>query len=67
MRVKIFKGADLEGSINSWIDEMEGMYVDFEIIETNQTAGKNDSITVSIWYENELGEIPFLDYDQMDN
>jgi hypothetical protein len=67
MRVKIFKGVDLEGSINSWIDEMEGMYVDFEIIETNQTVGKGDSITISIWYENELGEIPFLDYDQMDN
>lgn len=67
MRVKIFRGNDLEGEINSWIEEMEGLYVDFDIIETTQTAGKGDSITISVWYENELEEIPFLDYDKMDN
>jgi hypothetical protein len=67
MRVKIFSGKDLEGEINSWIEEMESLYVDFDIIETAQTSGKSDSITISVWYENELEEIPFLDYDKMDN
>ena len=67
MRVKIFKGVELEEKINSWIEEMEGVYVDFEIIEIAQSLGDKGSIIISVWYENELEEVPFLDYDKMDN
>ncbi len=67
MRVKIFKGVELEEKINSWIEEMEGVYVDFEIIEIAQSLGEKGSIIISVWYENELEEVPFLDYDKMDN
>jgi len=67
MRVKIFQGKDLESEINTWIEEMEGLYVDFDIINTAQTSTKDNSIIISVWYENELEEIPFLDYDKMDN
>ena len=67
MRVKIFKGFELEDKINSWIEEMENIYVDFEIIEIAQNLGERDSITISIWFENELEEVPFMDYDKLDN
>ncbi len=67
MRVKIFKGFELEDKINSWIEEMENVYVDFEIIEIAQNLGEKDSITISIWFENELEEVPFVDYDKLDN
>ncbi len=66
MRVKIFKGNDLEDSINSWIEEMENVYVDFEIVEIAQSHTEKD-VTISVWYENEIEEVPFLDYDKMDN
>ncbi len=67
MRVKIFKGIELEEQINSWIEEMEEVYVDFEIIEIAQSIEEKGSLIISVWFENELEEVPFLDYDQMDN
>ncbi len=67
MRVKIFKGIELEEQINSWIEEMEEVYVDFEIIEIAQSVEEKGSLIISVWFENELEEVPFLDYDQMDN
>lgn len=67
MRVKIFKGIELEEQINSWIEEMEEVYVDFEIIEIAQSIEEKGSLIISVWFENELEEVPFLNYDQMDN